>query len=391
MPPRAATGKAFRERAGAATMPGRASQHPGGPVMDIGLFCLLNQRDKSQAARRIIAETVEQVRLADQLDLSIAWFAEHHFSNYCLCPSPLMMIGHCAAVTERIRLGAGVLVLPLYAPARLLGEIGFADCLSAGRLVLGIGSGYQAYEFERFGGDLAESKARTLEVLDMIERGLGAETFAHDGRYYRLPPTPFAVKPLQRPHPDIWVAGAAPELIGRAARSDYPVIVTQRLSGIDVLLSTREWCAKAWREAGVDPARMRFAVLSAAHVCDSRAEALDFADNIRFQARLATGLRNREEILENGMLREQPLADEPTPDEVAGNLIIGDAEDCAARVAEMVRRVRPYHLALYFGIGRIAQSKVLRSMERFADEVLPAVEKEVGPLAQVGEPRPLSA
>jgi len=359
--------------------------------MDIGLFCLLNQRDKSQAPRQVIAETVEQVRLADRIGLSIAWFAEHHFSNYCLCASPLMMIGHCAAVTSRIRLGTGVLVLPLYAPMRLLAEIGFADCLSGGRLVLGIGSGYQDYEFERFGTDLAESKERTLELLDMIERSLATGTVDHDGRYYTQPVTRLSVTPLQRPHPDIWIAGAAPALMQRAARSGYPVIVTQRLSGVDFLVSGREWCARAYRDAGVDPARMQFAALTAAHVCDSRAAALDFADNIRFQARLATGLRNREEMLEDGMLREQPFADEPTLEEIVDNLVIGDVETCAARVVEIVRRVRPCHLALYFGIGRIEQAKVLRSMERFAAEVLPAVEKEVGPLAQVGEPRALSA
>src|SRR5580693_3514807 len=67
----------------------------------------------------------------------IAWFAEHHFSNYCLCASPLMMVAHCASITKKIPLGTAVIVLPLYNPARLAAEIATADALSSGRLMLG--------------------------------------------------------------------------------------------------------------------------------------------------------------------------------------------------------------------------------------------------------------
>jgi Luciferase-like monooxygenase len=69
----------------------------------------------------------EQTRLADELGYSIAWFAEHHFSNYCLCASPLMLVAHCASVTKRIRLGTAVVVLPLYNPVRLAAEIALVE------------------------------------------------------------------------------------------------------------------------------------------------------------------------------------------------------------------------------------------------------------------------
>ncbi len=72
------------------------------------------------------------------------------------------MVAHCAGVTKRIRLGTAVCVLPLYQPQRLLAEIGFADVVSNGRLELGIGSGYQQFEFERFGVNIAPCKADGL-------------------------------------------------------------------------------------------------------------------------------------------------------------------------------------------------------------------------------------
>src|SRR5260370_11844022 len=86
--------------------------------MEFGIFNLMGSRDPEKPTAEIFAEVAEQTRLADQLGYSIAWFAEHHFSNYCLCASPLMMVAHCAPITKEIRLGTPVVVLPLYNPPR---------------------------------------------------------------------------------------------------------------------------------------------------------------------------------------------------------------------------------------------------------------------------------
>src|SRR5262245_25309529 len=119
--------------------------------MELGLFNLMSFRDTSQPQQEIYQNTAALVQLAEQGGFGAAWFAEHHFSNYCVCPSPLMMAAYCASKTDRIKLAPGVLVLPLYEPVRLVGEIAMIDQMSGGRLVIGLGSGYQAFEFERFG------------------------------------------------------------------------------------------------------------------------------------------------------------------------------------------------------------------------------------------------
>jgi alkanesulfonate monooxygenase SsuD/methylene tetrahydromethanopterin reductase-like flavin-dependent oxidoreductase (luciferase family) len=87
--------------------------------MDFGIFNLMGARQPDKPTAQVFGEVVEQAKLADTLGYTIAWFAEHHFSNYCLCASPLMMVAHCASITKRIRLGTAVVVLPLYNPARL--------------------------------------------------------------------------------------------------------------------------------------------------------------------------------------------------------------------------------------------------------------------------------
>ena len=98
--------------------------------MDFGIFNLMGSREADKPTAQLFGEVAEQTRLADELGYTIAWFAEHHFSNYCLCASPLMMVAHCASITKKIRLGTAVVVLPLYNPARLAAEIATADALS---------------------------------------------------------------------------------------------------------------------------------------------------------------------------------------------------------------------------------------------------------------------
>src|SRR3546814_10142920 len=99
----------------------------GRSVMDFGIFSLMNRRGRSQGVRQTVAHAVEQVQAAESAGFAIAWFTEHHFSNYSLSPSPLMMIGHVAPQTLRLRLGSAVVLPALYQPARLLGEIAFSS------------------------------------------------------------------------------------------------------------------------------------------------------------------------------------------------------------------------------------------------------------------------
>src|SRR5260221_13740521 len=102
--------------------------------MEFGIFNLMGAREADNSAAQVFAEVTEQTRVADELGYATAWFAEHHFSNYCLSASPLMMVAHCAGVTRKIRLGTAVLVLPLYNPGRLAAETATADALAKGRV-----------------------------------------------------------------------------------------------------------------------------------------------------------------------------------------------------------------------------------------------------------------
>ena len=279
--------------------------------MDFGYFGLMGYRERGTPPQRVFEEHIEQVRQADRLGFEIAWFAEHHFSNYCICPSPLLMAARCAGETRNIKLAPAVVVAPLYQPARLLAEIGMVDACSGGRLVLGVGSGYQPYEFERFGQDLAQARPMLEEFLDMLELAFDNETFSYEGKYYRMPETHISARPVHG-RPDIWVAGDGEIGHRLCARRGYSPMFSGRWLGADYLAGMRERVAEAYRAEGCDPETMRIGFQRFLCVTESRAETLAYVDNARHQMRLASALRRRAEVMDGAMMTEVPMPDEPS-------------------------------------------------------------------------------
>ncbi len=326
--------------------------------MDFGQFNLMGYRTRGPSAAELYDHAIEQVRAAEAAGFAIAWFAEHHFSNYCVCPSPLLMIARLAGETRRIKLGSGVVVVPLYHPVRLISEIGMVDALTQGRLVLGVGSGYQPYEFERFGEGLEHSTEKLIEFIAMLEQATAQQTFSHAGRYFRVPETHIAARGV-RGLPDIWVAGDNPKLQQLAAAKGYTVMVTPRHFTADMLRAARRRFEETWRREGRDPAALRFAVLRHVCVTESRAEARDFLDSVRHQIRLSQSLRHRRQAIDRGMLVEVPWEGEATLEQMAEHILVG-SPIIAERLAAEVRAAQPCHYLLQFQAGDSPQPLALR-------------------------------
>jgi alkanesulfonate monooxygenase SsuD/methylene tetrahydromethanopterin reductase-like flavin-dependent oxidoreductase (luciferase family) len=350
--------------------------------MHFGQFNLMGYRTPGTRTQEIYDNAVEQVKAAEVNGFEIAWFAEHHFSNYCVCPSPLMMLARLAGETSRIRLGSAVVVAPLYQPVRLISEIGMVDALTHGRLVLGVGSGYQPYEFERFGEELADSVSKLFEFAEMLELAFTRDVFSYQGKHYTLPETHIASRPVNG-LPEVWVAGDNQALHALAARKGWTVMLTPRHASVPQLLDARERLAGIYRAEGLDPARVAIAPLR--HVCitDSKAEAASFMENARHQIRLSQSLRHREELIDGTMLVEKPYKGEPPIEEFAKHVLIGDAGMVAERMAALIDAARPRHMLLHFQAGASPQKTALRSIEQFAAKVRPMLEKQLGPLEQL--------
>ena len=132
-------------------------------------------------------------QLMDRLGYHAFWMAEHHFQRegYECIPNVLMMALHLAHVTERIKIGCGFNITPMWHPLRLAEDFATADILTGGRVIFGVGRGYHTREVEAFGAPLLDQAAnRELfeEQVDIIFKAFNEEAFSHRGKYYTLPP-----------------------------------------------------------------------------------------------------------------------------------------------------------------------------------------------------------
>src|SRR5262245_24521614 len=318
--------------------------------MEFGIFNLMGAREADKPTAQVFGEVAEQTRLADELGYTIAWYAEHHFSNYCLCASPLMMVAHCASITSQIRLGTAVVVLPLYNPARLAAEIATADALSNGRLVLGIGAGYQPYEFERFGTDIAQNLEMTDEFCDILDLAFSRDFFSYNGKHYRMPETHIPARPVQNPL-EIYVAGHTQAMFRAAARHGYRVLTSGRVGGPKFLAEQYADIVAAFAAEAVPVSRAHLAVNRFAHITDSRQEGLRFAENARYQTRLGSSLRRRQQVMRGTVLVDVPFPDEPPLETIHDNLLIGDVETVAEQLVVDIEATRPVHVCFSFKSG----------------------------------------
>jgi alkanesulfonate monooxygenase SsuD/methylene tetrahydromethanopterin reductase-like flavin-dependent oxidoreductase (luciferase family) len=175
----------------------------------------------AESEHRLLKEALEQVELADRLGIDYVWEVEHHFlEEYSHSSAPEVFLAAASQRTSRIRLGHGIVQLPLAFnhTARIAERIATLDLVSDGRVEFGTGESSSEAELGGFGVDRATKRAQWEEALDAVTRMLVEEPFAgYDGRFLQMPPRNVVPKPLQRPHPPLWVACSRRETIHLAA------------------------------------------------------------------------------------------------------------------------------------------------------------------------------
>lgn len=171
--------------------------------------------------RETYASTVEQAVLADQLGFDRVWAVEHHnLRYYAHCTAPEVLLTYIAAKTERIRVGHGVAMLPknYNHPIRVAERVATLDILSNGRIDLGTGVSSSPLEMGAFGVNPETRHAEWEEALRIIPRMWREEPFEHHGEYFDIPPRHIVPRPVQEPHPPLFVAATRTETIKTAAR-----------------------------------------------------------------------------------------------------------------------------------------------------------------------------
>lgn len=346
--------------------------------MDFGIFILMQQRNKHKTSYQILRDAVEQTRVADELGFGAAWYAEHHFSNYGMCSSPLTMIAHCAAVTKKIRLGTGIVVAPLYTPARLIADVAMVDQLSDGRLNLGIGSGYQHFEFERFGVSLDTAKQRTFEMLDMLELGLTQPKFSYAGQFYQQPMSAISQRAVQKPMPPTWITSVDPAFVARAVRGGHHVFVSGGDGGLEKLHATRSLIDKVARAEGKNPAQVPVGLLRAAYASDNQAEVDAYLECSRYQRRIAVSLKRRTaQIADDYQVEEGIVEGEPSIEESRALLPVGSVDTVIERVVHEIRTLKPVHYCFQTQMGDFDHPTMLKQLALWAKVIIPTVQQEI--------------
>lgn len=340
-------------------------------TIEFGTF-LLMQSPSARPSPEVYARGLEIAQAAEGLGFRSVWLAEHHFSTYGYLSRPAQLATYIAARTTRLRVGTAVIVVPLHHPLVVAEEIATLDLVSGGRLDVGLGRGYQPYEFERLGLELETGRARWEESVDIILKALEGRPFSYDGKLFKIPETSVFPQPLQQPRPPIWITAQSPESVEAAVRRGFNLLTGGFGVPIERMAEFRRLFDRLVAE--VKPATpLKVGVQRAVHVTDSAADARAAAEEARWNMRVTLSLRHHYERVEGGRAIPVPAPSEPSTDDLLDRfLVIGTPDTCIRQIRRVQAMVGITHFNCSFWFGDLDQARVLRSMELFSREVAPA-------------------
>ncbi len=340
-------------------------------MINFGTF-LLMQSPSARSSQEIYTRALDIAQAAETLGFGNVWLAEHHFSTYGYLSRPAQMATYIAAKTTRLRVGTAVIVVPLHHPLVIAEEIATLDLLAGGRVDIGLGRGYQHYEFERLGLELDTSRARWEESVDVLLKAFAGKPFTYDGKIFKIPETSIFPQPMQKPHPPIWVTAQSPESIEATVRRGFNVLTGGFGVPIERMAEFRKLFDRLVAEN--KPAQpLKVGVQRAVYVTDTLADARAAAEEARWNMRVTLSLRNHQERVEGGRAIAMPMPKEPDVDDLLDRfLVIGTPDTCIRQLKRIEALVGITHFNCSFWFGDLEHPRVLKSMELFAKEVMPA-------------------
>lgn len=334
-------------------------------------------------------------RIADEGGFETLWTAEHHTIECTVSPNPFQTLTWLAQHTDRIRLGTATIVAPYWSPIRLAGEAALCDHLTGGRLEFGIARGAYQYEFDRMAGGIPQQEgvAFMKELVPAVQK-LWAGDYEHNGHYWQFPLATSVPKPLQQPHPAIWVAARDPGTFDWAVGIGANILSTP-LSAPPAEVGV---LGEKFRKAVADhPERPRPRLMMQRRTCVyDRKEDWELA--VRHSVdygRYFENLMQNIGTVKNGFPEAVPFEtvanrDNYNPQAVRDNLMFGTPDEIIKKLQIYEDAgVDQYALGLSFNLPFELQAKTLRL---FIDEVMPhfaAREREKANVAQ--RPARLSA
>jgi len=331
----------------------------------------------------VVQREIEQMVWTEELGFDSIWLTEHHFIEYGLSVSPAVLAAAAAMRTQRVRIGLAAAILPFHDPVRLAEELAMVDILSGGRLDVGVGRGNRPVEFEGYRVPQIENRERFEEALEIMVRAWTKERFAFEGRHFTIPEVRVIPKPVQQPHPPLYVVCVSPDTIEATALRGLPMLNSILRGPLDPLVQQRDTYVKACHKAGRSDAEIaallgRWGVSRHIYVAASDAQAQAEAKDAEMWYQEAL----RRFLIPDDIDRVHPLlqpgfraaaerlAHITWEQLVAETLAVGSPDTVAAKLAEM-RDLGVGEVLCWMNFGGLPQAQVRRSMELFSREVLP--------------------
>jgi alkanesulfonate monooxygenase SsuD/methylene tetrahydromethanopterin reductase-like flavin-dependent oxidoreductase (luciferase family) len=192
--------------------------------MKFGLLHFFEHPAGGKTEHQLVKEQLDCLRAAEDMGFDYIWAPEHHSTEYGHCASPMLTLSAMATVTKRIRLGSAVVVLPFNDPIRIAEESALIDLISDGRLDFGVGRGFQPTEYRAFDIDQSKSGEVFDEALEVIIRAWTQESVSFDGVHFDIKSQTVRPKPLQKPHPPVWMAAISDRTFAAAGRRGFNLL-----------------------------------------------------------------------------------------------------------------------------------------------------------------------
>lgn len=305
-------------------------------------------------------QVLEAARLCESSGLDSVWTSEHHFWDDDYMPSLLVVSAAVAAVTSRISIGTGVLLAPLYHPIRLAEDAATVDLISGGRLILGLGLGWRAEEFDRLGVPMSRLGRRLRETVEVLRLAWGPDAFTYAGEIFRFDATNVTPKPARKI--PIWIGGFQDGALRRAGRIGDAYFASA--AALDDLPRRRKVVEQGLEKAERDPSDFTFAVHEPVWVSEDPDRDLEeILPHIHYSRWKYRDLGN-EFGRGGGPLPSPPPLDDETRAGLVKSLIIGTP-------SEVAKKIEPYREALGDDMHFVARSsypgvewdKTVRSIE----------------------------
>ncbi|GGC91903.1 LLM class flavin-dependent oxidoreductase [Chelatococcus reniformis] len=351
--------------------------------MHVGTSVIFQNPGQRLTDREVYEGNVRLADLAEPLGFESIWTAEHHFTDYTMCPNPAQFLTYMAGRTRTARLGTMVMVLPWHHPVRVAEELSVLDHLSGGRAILGIGRGIGKVEFDRFQVDMNESRERFIEIATCVIEGLETGVLEHDGKYIKQIPSPIRPLPLRSFKGRTYASAVSPESMRIMAELGLGILIIPQKSWDDTVADVASYSAifedvngcrapapisAGWVFCDEDPVRAR--ELAQKYIGDYYESVLahyDFGAHMKTISGYEYYGKFHDTIKKRG---EQKMIDF-----FVDLHVWGTPKQCLDKIVHLHEKVNNSGFLGIFGYADMSFAEAERNMKLFAAEVMPSLKR----------------